>query len=167
MKPAPRQNHLAAIHMAQKALGLSAEDAMGVKLHVTGKASAADMTPMQRKQYLAHLSGLQASMALARGEKPAYTPKPRNPLYRTLDDDQDARWLKARALWHALAAAGVVRTNTDAALMAYMQRQTKLEHWRFLNGYQVNAVIEALKKWCVRSGVDTEPVTATKPESTQ
>ena len=73
---------------------------------------------------------------------------------RSADDYQDERWLKARALWHALAAAGVVRTNTDAALMTYVKRQTKLEHWRFLNGYQINAVIEALKNWCVRSGID-------------
>lgn len=159
MATAPRQSHLAAIHMAQKALGLSADDAQALKLAVTGKASSADMSALQRKQYLAHLAGLQQRAALARGEKPAYTPKPRNPLYRTVDDDQDDRWLKARALWHALATAGVVRTNTDAALVAYVKRQTKLDAWRFLNGYQVNAVIEALKKWCVRAGIETEPVT--------
>jgi Protein of unknown function (DUF1018) len=40
-----------------------------------------------------------------------------------------------------------VHTNTDAALMAYVKRQTRVEHWRFLNGYQINAVIEALKAW--------------------
>ena len=143
--------------MAQKALGLSADDAISLKLHVTGKASAADMNDVQRQMYLAHLGGLQANAALARGEKPAYTPKPKRPaVQRNVDDDQDARWLKCRALWHALAAAGVVHTNTDAALMAYVKRQTKLEHWRFLNGYQVNTVIEALKKWCVRSDVPTE-----------
>jgi len=162
MAVAPRQSHLAAIHMAQKALGLSADDASALKLHVTGKASSADMNDVQRQMYLRHLAGLQERAALARGEKPAYTPKPRNPLYRTVDDDQDARWLKARALWNALAAAGVVRSNTDAALLAYVKRQTKLDAWRFLNGYQVNAVIEALKKWCVRSGVPTEPETSAK-----
>lgn len=153
--------------MAQKALGLSADDAMALKLAVTGKASSADMSALQRKQYLAHLSGLQERAALARGEKPAYTPK-RTSLHRTVDDDQDARWLKCRALWHSLSAAGVVHTNTDAALMAYVKRQTKLDHWRFLNGYQINTVIEALKKWCVRSGIDTDPVTAlSNPEVTQ
>ena len=152
MATAPRQSHLAAIHMAQKVIGLSADDACALKLHVTGLASAADMSEQQRKRYLAHLSGIQAANAVARGEKPAYTPK-RPALHRTVDDDQDDRWLKCRALWHALAAAGVVHTNTDAALMAYVKRQTKLEHWRFLNSYQVNTVIEALKKWCVRSGI--------------
>lgn len=154
-KPAPRQNHLAAIHMAQKALGISADDAVSIKLHVTGKASAADMSALQRQMYLAHLSGLQADRALARGEKPAYTPK-RPPQHRAMDDDQDERWSKARALWGALATAGVVRTNTDAALMAYVKRQAKVEAWRFLNSHQINTLIEGLKLWCLRADVPTE-----------
>ncbi len=157
-QPNLRQNQLAAIHLAQKAIGLDKEDAIALKVHVTGKASSADMSEPQRKRYLAYLSDLQHKLAVGRGETPAYTPK-RNPLYRTADDDQDERWGKARALWQALASAGVVHNNTDAALMAYVQRQTRLEHWRFLNSYQVNGVIEALKKWCTRSGVPTDPVT--------
>ena len=155
-QPATRQNHLAAIHMAQKALGLSNEDAQALKLSVTGQSSAKDMTLAQRRQYLAHLSGLQARSAVAQGRTPAYTPK-RDPLYRTVDDDQDDRWGKARALWAALGSAGVVHTDTDAALMAYVKRQTHVEHWRFLNTVQVNSVIEALKRWCRRAGVGTVP----------
>lgn len=148
MATAPRQSHLAAIHMAQKALGLSAEDASALKLAVTGKASSADMSAAQRSQYLAHLSGLQerAGLIAPRQAKRPY-------VQRSVDDAQDERWGKARALWHALSDAGVVHTNTDAALMAYVKRQTHMEAWRFLNGYQVNAVIEALKKWCVRANV--------------
>jgi hypothetical protein len=156
MKPAPRQSHLAAIHMAQKALGLDEFAAMALKIAVVGVASSRDMTELQRRKYLAHMAGLQALASAARGEEPAYTPR-RDPKYRTVDDDQDERWLKARALWHALASAGVVRTDTDAALTAYVKRQTKVDAWRFLNSYQVNTVIEALKKWCERSGVPTEP----------
>lgn len=152
--PAPRQNHLAAMHVAQKVLGLTADDATALKLAVTGVASAADMTAPQRRQYLAHLSGLQARAAVGRGEKPAYTPK-RPALARAADDAQDERWHKARALWAALAVAGQVHTDTDAALTAYVQRQTHIEHWRFLNSYQVNGVIESLKKWCLRAEVPT------------
>lgn len=153
--PANRQNHLAAIHMAQKALGLSADDATALKLAVTGVASAADMTATQRRQYLAHLADLQARAAVARGQKPAYQPR-RPAQVRNTDDDLDERWSKARALWHALAEAGAVRTDTDAALMSYVRRQTPVEHWRFLNTYQINQVIEALKRWCRRA--DTQDV---------
>ena len=117
---ATRQQHLAAMHIAQKALGLSADDASALKLSVTGVASAADMTATQRRQYLAHLAGLEASAAVARGQQPAYVPK-RPALVRNIDDSDDKRWSKARALWHALATAGHVRTDTDAALQAYAE----------------------------------------------
>lgn len=151
-KPDTRQAHLAAIHMAQKALGLSADDAVSVKLAVTGMVSSADMGALQRKRYLAHLSGLQVQAGLI-----AQRPGKRPHVQRSVDDADDERWQKARALWHALAKAGVVRVNTDAALTAYVKRQTKVDAWRFLNSYQVNTVIEALKKWCVRSGVEVQP----------
>ncbi len=157
-KLANRQADLAAMHIAQKALHLSADDACALKLAVTGKASAADMNLQQRRQYLAHLSGLQERAALARGEQPAYTPKRAAP-QRAQGGELDARWYKARALWGALASAGHVHTDTDAALMAYVKRQTRLEHWRFLNGHQTASVIEALKRWCVRTGVATQPQT--------
>ena len=159
MKPATRQNHLIAIHMVQKALHLSKEDAAQLKFSVTGKYSSAEMTALQRRQYLAHLSTLQALDAVARGAKPAYTPK-RPPLQRSVDDDQDARWSKARALWSALARAGVVRMDSDEALSAWVKRQTKVDSWRFLNTRQItDLVIEPLKLWCKQKGVPTHPVT--------
>lgn len=140
-KPAPRVNHLAAIHIAQKALGLTNEDASALKLAVTGQASSKDMTAQQRARYLAHLSNLQGRSAPA--------PK-RSVAARSPDDAQDARWRKARALWHELALLGAVHVDADGALMAYVTRQTKVSAWRFLNGYQVNSVIEALKNWQAR-----------------
>ena len=154
-KPVNRNNDLAAIHIAQKALGLSADDASALKLAITGQASSSKMTTVQRRQYLAHLSGLQARAARDRGEKPTYEPK-RPALQRNVDDSQDERWGKARALWHALAQAGQVHTDTDAALMAYVRRQAKVDHWRFLTTFQMNSVIEALKRWCRRTGVPVE-----------
>ena len=150
------KNNLAAIHIAQKALGLSADDATALKLSVTGKASSADMTPTQQRQYLAHLSGLQANAAKSRGETPAYAPKPRPAHHIASADDADARWAKARALWHALALAGVVKTDTDAALTSYVKRQTGKDAWRWLNTCQMTNVIEALKKWAARAGVPVQ-----------
>lgn len=145
------KNHLAAIHIAQKALGLSADDATALKLAVTGKASAGDMSTPQRRKYLAHLSVLQGRAA---------------PQRTKAGEQLDERWYKARALWAALARAGQVHTDTDAALIAYVKRQTHLEHWRFLNGHQVNSVIEALKRWCERTGVATQPVVS-QPATTK
>lgn len=155
-KPDTRQAQLAAVHIAQKALGLSADDAEALKLSVTGVASAGNMTMPQRRKYLAHLSQLQASQARARGDQPVYDLN-RPAAQRSQADAGDGRWGKARVLWQALACNGQVRTDTDAALMAYVKRQTGLEHWRFLNNAQVNTVIESLKRWCVRAGVDHRP----------
>lgn len=149
MAVALRQSHLAAIHMAQKALHLSAEDASALKLAVTGQASSATMSAGQRKAYLAHLSALQVRAGLI-DPRPAKRPF----VQRSAQDDQDERWGKARALWHALALAGEVHTDTDAALQAYIKRQTHLEAWRFLNTFQMNSVIEALKQWCQRNGMN-------------
>lgn len=146
MNPASRKNYLAAIHCTHKALGLSKEDACALKRSVTGVASAGDMTEQQQKRYLAHLHRLQA------GDKPTKRP----PVLRSVDDALDARWLKARALWAHLAAAGLVHTDTDAALLAYVKRQTHVDAWRFLNSYQINAVIEALKRWGERAPAPAE-----------
>lgn len=148
-----RVAHLAAIHIAEKALRLSREDAAALKAQVTGHASSADMTASQRAHYLAHLAVLQAKAAEARGEKPAYSPK-RPALVRNVDDAGDMQWGKARAVWHALAVAGVVHTDTDAALQAYATRQTGVTAWRFQTQPQITRVIEALKKWCKRTGVE-------------
>ena len=148
--PDRRNGDLAAIHIAQKALGLSKEDAQALKLGITGKASAADMTVPQRRMVLAHLSTLQA---IAAGKpKPVYTGQRRS-LERSENDPQDDRWAKARALWTQLAQAGQVNADTDAALTAYVKRQTRVEAWRFLNAYQINTVIESLKRWCDRADV--------------
>lgn len=148
-----RQGDLAAIHIAQKALGMSKEDAEALKLGITGKASAADMTVPQRRMVLAHLSRLQA---IANGKpKPAYTGQRRS-LERSTGDGQDDRWGKARALWALLAQAGEVKHDTDAALTAYVKRQTGIEAWRFLNGHQINTVIESLKRWCRRAKVELQ-----------
>lgn len=145
---ATRRAHLAAIHIAEKALGLSKESASALKLQVIGTASSADMNARQRAQYLAHLSGLQRKYGQNTRldlDRPA--------LKRSVSDGLDDRWHKARMLWHVLAEHGQVQADTDEALMAYVKRQTRMEHWRFCNGYQINAVIEALKFWCARVGV--------------
>lgn len=141
------------MHIAQKALGLTAEDASALKLAVTGVTSGADMTAAQRRKYLAHLSGLQAAAARAHDAKPVHDTS-RPALQRNVGDRSDQRWGKARVLWQALAAHRHVRTDTDAALMAYVKRQTHVEHWRFLTDAQITTVIESLKRWCARMGVD-------------
>lgn len=152
-RQADRRADLSTIHILQKELGLDKEAAEALKRALTGVASSADMSYEQRSKYIGHLRRLKA--AGQHGGKSIYTPR-RSEKQRSLDDTGDERWAKARALWALLARHGQVHTDTDQALTAYVKRQTRVEHWRFLNGHQINTVIESLKAWCSRSGVEVE-----------
>lgn len=147
MTTTTQKNHLAAIHMAHKALGLSKDDALALKMEIVGVESARDMTEQQRRRYLHHLSRLQSKQNGLPQPAPI---SPRNAVQRSVDDPKDARWGKARALWHVLATQGKVKTDTDAALIGFVSRQTGMDAWRFLNSYQVNEIIESLKRWVAR-----------------
>lgn len=147
---APEKNYIGAIHAVQNKLGIKGEDAESLKIAVVGVASSKDMTQAQRARYLAHLRGIEKLR-----EDQQRTGN-RGAVHRSADDVQDDRWSKARALWKLLATAGQVQTDTDAALLAYVRRQTHADSWRFLNGHQINTVIESLKRWCRRAGVEMD-----------
>lgn len=153
-KAANRKADLATIHILQKECGLDKDAAEALKIAITGIASSADMSFEQRSKYIGHLKRLKA----AKSAKPSTYTAPRPPRDRSADDEHDERWSKARVLWSLLARHGEVRVDTDRALMAYVTRQTRVEHWRFLNGHQINTVIESLKAWCARKGVEVEDV---------
>lgn len=60
---------------------------------------------------------------------------------------------KIRALWWSLYWLGEVNETDDTAILAFVRRQTGIEHLRFLGHRQAPAVIEALKSWLSRAGV--------------
>lgn len=157
MKPASqadRRADLATIHVLQKELGLDKDSAEALKRALTGVASSADMSFEQRSKYIGHLKALKKrKLSPDRATQSAYTAKREN-VQRSEADAGDQRWSKARALWALMARNGVVQSDTDRALMAYVTRQTRVSHWRFLNGHQINAVIESLKAWCARCKVE-------------
>jgi phage gp16-like protein len=68
--------------------------------------------------------------------------------HRPLADDQQSK--KIRALWLELHERGKVRDPSEAALAAYVRRQTKVEALQWLDNAQASRVIEALKKWLGR-----------------
>jgi hypothetical protein len=58
-----------------------------------------------------------------------------------------------RALWIGAYNLGLARSKDDAALLAFVERQTKLAHSRFLNDpADARAAIEGLKGWLERAG---------------
>ena len=63
---------------------------------------------------------------------------------------------KLRALWLTAFNLAIVRSRDDAALIAFVQRQTRVSHTRFLtDAAEAARAIEALKSWITReSGIE-------------
>jgi hypothetical protein len=65
---------------------------------------------------------------------------------------------KLRALWLSAWNLGLTREHDDAAIIAFVRRQTGLSHDRFLfDAEEAAKVIEALKDWIARDGGVTWP----------
>ncbi len=126
---------LASLHIAKKHLALD-DDTYRAKLaNITGKASAKDMTEAERQTVLSVFrnEGFTAPAA-----------KPSKVLV--------GRYAKKlQALWIAAYNLGLVRDRRDTALLAFVKRQTGIDHTRFLH-YADDAAkaIEALKGWLRR-----------------
>lgn len=128
---------IAAMHVAKKQLGLDDDTYRAALVQVTGKSSSADMTEAQRQEVLEHFR--------ASGFKGSSTAR-RKPL--------EGRFAgKLQALWIAGWNLGLVRDRDDRALIAFVKRQTGLDHVRFLrHGADAMKAIEALKGWLERAG---------------
>ena len=137
-----RRAMLAKVHIAKKALGLDEDSYRAVIERVSGgrATSSGALSLSQLDALLARFKDL--------GWKPA-APTARG---RT----RDRQSAKVRALWLALAEAGVVRDRSEAALRAYCRRQVGVEDLRFADSEQKSALIEALKGWSARAGLSGE-----------
>ncbi|MGY5789078.1 gp16 family protein len=131
---------IAAIHVAKKQLGLD-EDTYRAKLQViTGKTSTKGMTEAEREKVL--------SVFRKEGFQPKSNRRADGRLKLT------GKFAgKLQALWIAAWNLGIVQNRDDAALVAFVERQTNIEHVRFLkHAADARRVIEALKGWIARAG---------------
>jgi len=130
----------AKIHVGCKQLGIDEEDRRDLYERVTNKRSLTDMSPAEQAQVVDELKRLgfkPTSKASRKGLEGQYAPK-------------------LQALWIACWNLGLTRSKTDASLLAFVKRQTGVDHTRFLrHAEDANKVIEALKAWMAReAGVD-------------
>lgn len=127
---------LAAIHVAKKQLGLDDETYRAVLVRATGKASAGAMNEAERRNVVEELR--------RQGFKPAK---------KGLEGPFAG---KLQALWIAAFNLGIVRDRRDAAMLAFVKRQSGVDHTRFLqDAADARKAIEALKGWMTReAGVD-------------
>jgi len=133
--------YIVAIQVAKKKLGLD-EDTYRAKLkNVTGKTSTKDMTDEERQKVL--------TVFRNEGFKPA--PSAPRPNGRAKITGRFAG--KLQALWIACYNLGIVANRDDAALLAFVKRQTGIDHVRFLKfSDDAQKAIEALKAWMAREG---------------
>lgn len=131
---------LRAIHAGMRQLGLDDEAKRALYQRVTGQRSAADMDEGEREAVVAELRRLGfkgVSNGPRKGRKALAGP------YAT----------KLQALWIAGWNLGLVRNRNDRALLAFVKRQTGLDHTRFLHHHDdATKAIEALKGWLARDG---------------
>lgn len=127
---------IAAMHVAKKQLALDDDTYRAALIQVTGKSSSADMNEPERQAVLEHFR--------SKGFKGSSTAR-RRPLEGKFAP-------KLQALWIAGWNLGLVRDRDDRALIAFVKRQTGLDHVRFLrHGADAMKAIEALKGWLERS----------------
>lgn len=126
---------LAAIHIAKKQLSLEDDDFRDVCERVTGKRSTKDMSEPLRIKLVEHFR--------QQGFKPV-SKGVRKPLEGKFAP-------KLQALWIACWNLGIIRNNSDKALVAFVKRQAGVDHTRFLiYADDANKAIEGLKGWMSR-----------------
>lgn len=133
-----RRNLLAKIHIHQKELALSDESYRDILQRITTHRTAALCDDRQLYDVLKEFDRLGAGRKQRRDGRP-------------IADSPMAR--RCRALWLSLWNLDEVENGSEAALAAFVKRQTGREDMRFCNAEQFASVIDALKDWCRRSGM--------------
>lgn len=143
----PRQAELGKIHIAKKQLGLDEDTYRGLIHHVTGKRSAGDLDSTERRAVLDEMA--------RRGFKPQPRDHGRGRRNRPRAAAQHPQAAKARALWLSLYHLGEVRDPAEAAMDSFIARQCGISTAAWMKDpNDARTVIEALKSWCERAGVD-------------
>lgn len=136
MTHSTRAKLCARLHVMKREQGLD-DDLYRDKLEaLTGQRSAGDLDDAQL---------LDAVQRFGQGGGSAKGKRlPKSPQQRLI-----------QALWLSLYNLGAVKDASDAAILAFIQRQTGLDAAQWLRQHRdVAAVVEALKDWLTREGVD-------------
>ncbi|WP_273721653.1 regulatory protein GemA [Bartonella sp. ML71XJBT] len=124
---------LAAIHMGRRALGLDDETYRALLYRLTGKQSAKDLSVLEKRLVVDEMRacGFEPNVKRLEGKYAK----------------------KLQALWIAGWNLGIIRDRCDKALLAFVKRQTGIDHIRFLrDSDDACRAIEALKGWLQREG---------------
>ncbi|MBB5046768.1 phage gp16-like protein [Rhodopseudomonas rhenobacensis] len=119
---------IAMIHLLAKQAGIDDDCRRDVMEAVCGKRSARDLTAIEAVNVIDRLKGASKSA-----------------------DIDGPYGKKIRALWISAWNLGVVHNRTDAAMLAFVERQTGIERTRWLRAAKdARKAVEALKQWLAR-----------------
>lgn len=129
----PNLNKRRLLKAAQNQIGMCQEDYVSMLKRVTGKTSSTELNATQIDKVLSEFKRL------------GYRPNNRN--QRLIS--------KISYLWMLLGEAGKLDNPTKAAMLVFCNRFTKSGVYK-ADVKQLHAVIEALKDWCEREGVEVK-----------
>jgi len=136
---------LRALHATLRQIGLDDDNKRALYNRITGKSSAKDMTDDERAAVKDELVRLYPQLkSVSKSSKTRFNGRSK------LSGKYAG---KLQALWIAGWNLGLVRNRDDAALEAFVKRQTGLDAVRFCHDPKDAAkAIEALKSWLAREG---------------
>lgn len=136
-----RKKQIQLIHIAKNKLNLDDDTYRDILLSTTGKESTKEMNSTELENVLTRLKRLGFNIEVKKkaGADELAT---------------NAQCKLIRHLWLSLHEAGQVRNSSEQALIKFVQRHipsaTTLEQ---LSKYYAGNIIEHLKKWCKRAGI--------------
>jgi phage gp16-like protein len=139
--PDVRERLVRLIHVGKRDLGLDDETYRAMLVGCVNKDSTKAMTVQELERVLERMKRNGFKIRTKNKSGPPTS-------YRTVAQYPEAR--KIRALWLFLCELGAVANPAEAALAAYVKRITGVEALQWLNGRQMETVIETMKKWAMR-----------------
>ncbi|ADU63440.1 MAG: regulatory protein GemA [Pseudodesulfovibrio sp.] len=137
MSPQARRGMISKIKIGQKQLGMTDDAYRDMLMDRYQKNSAATLSFRELVDLVAHMEALGAQFISKQAPKSQQIRDPQSRLIRSL--------------WLQLHDAGLVRDSSEAAIAAYVKRQTGVESLAWLSSPQASSVIESLKQWLARA----------------
>ena len=139
-------NLIKLIHVAKTKLGLDDEVYRDILKSTTGKDSSKLLTPAQLEAVLDRLKQL------------GFTVESNKTGVKNLASDAQSKLI--RHLWLQLYHAGQVKNGSEKALAKFIENRVKVSALQFLSTESADMVINHLRQWCKRCGIERTTVEA-------
>lgn len=147
MKFNKKTNLIKLIHVAKTKLGLEDDVYRDILESTTGKTSSKLLTPAQLEAVLDRLK--QLGFEVESKDKTGV---------KNLASDAQSKLI--RHLWLQLYDAGQVKNGSEKALAKFIENRVKVSALQFLSSESADMVINHLRQWCKRCGIERVTVEA-------